>query len=106
MRDKATEEQIAAFGAFRALPAGAWVMERLIVDNFVLGEIPTRFPTGDNQIGQPFTQFEQGLCEGRRQLAIEILDLFQMSIQDAYEAINRVDRMNREESADEPFAQS
>ena len=100
--EKVTEAQKAAFGAFRDLPEGAWVAERLVVDNFILDPVPTRMPQSD----VPLTEFERGVCEGRRVLALEILELFQMSIQDAYEVINRVERMARGEAGDIPFASS
>ncbi len=96
----ATEEQKAAFSAFAALPDGAWVSERLVVDNFVLDPIPTRFPQSD----VPLTEFERGICEGKRLLTLEILELFQMSVQDAYEVINRVERMAKNEADNVPFA--
>lgn len=104
--EDATQQQLAAFAAFRDLPEGAWVMERLIGDNYVMDEIPTRLPTGDGTLGDPLTQFEQGLCEGRRVLANEILGLFQASMNDAYEAVKRVDLMAKIEADKEPFAES
>ncbi len=77
-------------------------MERLVVENNVLNELPTRRPA----TGEAFSMFEQGIFEGRRQLAIEILDLFQASIQDAYESINRVGHRAKGGAGKVPFAES
>ncbi len=96
------ESQKAAFAAFRDLPEGAWVAERLIVHNYVLDPIPTRM----KQSEAPVTEFERGVCEGRRVLALEILEMFQMSVQDAYDVINRVERMAKGDAAKGSFAES
>ena len=96
------ERQAAAFKAFADTPDGAWMMEALIVGNYVLDPIPVSVveAVGDAFSRRPLSEFERGICEGRRQLVIEIMDALKVGTQGAYEVINRVDRMAREDAGD------
>lgn len=96
-----TESQVAAFKAFFETPSGAWMLEKLIVENHVLDPIPSRVR---GEANQPMTELEVGKCLGRRELVLELLDIWQQGVQSMYEAINRVDRMTRAEAEGGHFA--
>lgn len=98
------DRQKAALAAFRDTPEGAWVLEMLVVGNFILDPIPSTL--SENEIERPLSEWERGICEGRRRLVLEIMDVLQAGIQDAYEVINRVDRMARGDGKGEHFADS
>lgn len=105
------ERQQAAFSAFFATPEGAWMLEWLVVSNFVLDPIPTRKTSvhhqSDGASGTTeslLSEFERGICEGRRALALEMLDMWQVGIQGAYDAINRVDSMRRDQGDADTYA--
>lgn len=69
------------------------MLEALVVGNYVLDP----FPGG-------LSEWERGVCEGRRQVVLEILDMFQLGYQGAYEVINRVERMAKDEAGKESYA--
>lgn len=96
-----TDRQVSAFKAFFDTPEGAWVLEKLIVENHVLDPIPLRV-RGEQNL--PMTELEVGKCMGRRELVLELLDLWQQGVQSAYEVINRVERMARAEAEGGQFA--
>lgn len=105
------ERQQRAFAAFFSTPEGAWILEWLVVANFILDPVPTRktaiHHSSDGASGTTevaLTEFERGICEGRRALALEMLDMWQVGIQGAYDAINRVDAMRRDQSEAESYA--
>ncbi|MCR9093450.1 MAG: hypothetical protein NXI30_04480 [bacterium] len=98
------ENQRKAFHAFFQTPEGAWLLEALIVGNHVLDALPdSRI---ENEMARPVTEFERGVCEGRRRLVLEMLDVFQLGVQDAYGVINRVERMAQGEASEEGYADS
>ena len=99
--DEVSDEQVAAFKAFFETASGAWMLEKLIVENHVLDPIPCRM-VGPDLV--PMTEIEIGKCMGRRELVLEMLDLWQQGVQGMYEVINRVDRMARAEAEAGQFA--